>query len=64
MGVPAPAVVKLAAGWKIFVGGGGELTTPTGMALDSTLAERCEDLLCLRFRLPALERAPEIRPVG
>ena len=29
---------------KIFAGGSGELTTPTGMALVSTLAERCEDL--------------------
>jgi pyridinium-3,5-bisthiocarboxylic acid mononucleotide nickel chelatase len=44
MGVPVPAVVELAAGWKIFAGGPGELTTPTGMALVSTLAERCEDL--------------------
>jgi pyridinium-3,5-bisthiocarboxylic acid mononucleotide nickel chelatase len=44
MGVPVPAVVELAAGWKVFAGGSGELTTPTGMALVSTLAERCEDL--------------------
>jgi pyridinium-3,5-bisthiocarboxylic acid mononucleotide nickel chelatase len=44
MGVPVPAVVELAAGWKIFGGGSGELTTPTGMALVSALAERCEDL--------------------
>ena len=44
MGVPVPAVVELAAGWKIFAGGSGELTTPTGMALVSALAARCEDL--------------------
>ena len=44
MGVPVPAVVELAAGWKLFAGGSGELTTPTGMALVSTMAERCEDL--------------------
>jgi uncharacterized protein (TIGR00299 family) protein len=44
MGVPVPAVVELAEGWKIFAGGSGELTTPTGMALISTIAERCEDL--------------------
>jgi uncharacterized protein (TIGR00299 family) protein len=44
LGVPVPAVVELAAGWKIFAGGVGELTTPTGMALLSALAERCEDL--------------------
>ncbi len=44
LGVPVPAVVELATGWRIFAGGSGELTTPTGMALVSTLAERCEDL--------------------
>jgi uncharacterized protein (TIGR00299 family) protein len=44
LGVPVPAVVELATGWKIFAGGSGELTTPTGMALVSTLAETCEDL--------------------
>jgi uncharacterized protein (TIGR00299 family) protein len=44
LGVPVPAVVELAAGWKIFAGGVGELTTPTGMALLSALAGRCEDL--------------------
>ncbi len=42
--VPVPAVVELAAGWSIFAGGSGELTTPTGMALVSSLAQRCEDL--------------------
>ena len=42
MGVPVPAVVELAAGWKLFAGGSGELPTPTGMALVSALAERCE----------------------
>jgi pyridinium-3,5-bisthiocarboxylic acid mononucleotide nickel chelatase len=50
MGVPVPAVVELAAGWKIFAGGSGELTTPTGMALVSTLAERCEDLPLLTLQ--------------
>jgi pyridinium-3,5-bisthiocarboxylic acid mononucleotide nickel chelatase len=50
MGVPVPAVVELAAGWKIFAGGSGELTTPTGMALVSTLAERCEDLPLLSLQ--------------
>jgi pyridinium-3,5-bisthiocarboxylic acid mononucleotide nickel chelatase len=44
LGVPVPAVVELAAGWRIFAGGSGELTTPTGMALVSALAECCEDL--------------------
>jgi uncharacterized protein (TIGR00299 family) protein len=50
MGVPVPAVVELAAGWKIFAGGSGELTTPTGMALVSALAERCEDLPLLTLQ--------------
>jgi pyridinium-3,5-bisthiocarboxylic acid mononucleotide nickel chelatase len=50
MGVPVPAVVDLAAGWKIFAGGSGELTTPTGMALVSALAERCEDLPLLTLQ--------------
>jgi uncharacterized protein (TIGR00299 family) protein len=50
IGVPVPAVVELAAGWKIFAGGSGELTTPTGMALVSTLAERCEDLPLLTLQ--------------
>jgi pyridinium-3,5-bisthiocarboxylic acid mononucleotide nickel chelatase len=44
LAVPVPAVVELATGWKIFSGGSSELTTPTGMALLSALAERCEDL--------------------
>jgi uncharacterized protein (TIGR00299 family) protein len=50
LGVPVPAVVELAASWKIFAGGVGELTTPTGMALISALAERCEDLPPLTLR--------------
>jgi pyridinium-3,5-bisthiocarboxylic acid mononucleotide nickel chelatase len=50
MGVPVPAVVELAAGWKIFAGGSGELTTPTGMALVATLAERCEELPLLTLQ--------------
>lgn len=50
LGVPVPAVVELATGWKIFAGGQGELTTPTGMALVSTLAERCEDLPLLTLQ--------------
>ena len=50
MGVPVPAVVELAAGWKIFAGGSGELTTPTGMALVSALADRCEVLPLLTLQ--------------
>jgi pyridinium-3,5-bisthiocarboxylic acid mononucleotide nickel chelatase len=50
VGVPVPAVVELATGWRIFAGGSGELTTPTGMALVATLAERCEDLPLLTLQ--------------
>jgi pyridinium-3,5-bisthiocarboxylic acid mononucleotide nickel chelatase len=46
--VPVPAVAELAAGWPVSAGGQGELTTPTGMALVVTLAERSEDLPALR----------------
>ena len=42
--VPVPAVVQLARGWRILAGGPGQLATPTGMALITALAERCEDL--------------------
>ena len=42
--VPVPAVLELAEGWTVGSGGAGELATPTGMALVTTLAEGCEDL--------------------
>jgi len=42
--VPGPAVVELSRGWRVRAGGEGELTTPTGMALVTTLGEICEDL--------------------
>ena len=48
--VPVPAVTELARGWRVSGGGEGELTTPTGMALLSTLADRCEDLPGLTVR--------------
>lgn len=44
VGVPVPAVVALAEGWRIRAGGDGELATPTGMALVVALSERCEEL--------------------
>jgi uncharacterized protein (TIGR00299 family) protein len=47
--VPVPAVVQLAADWRIFAGGTGELATPTGMALLAALCDRCEDLPRLTF---------------
>ena len=48
--VPVPAVAELAQGWRVTAGGQGELTTPTGMALVVTLAERCQDLPDLQVR--------------
>jgi uncharacterized protein (TIGR00299 family) protein len=42
--VPGPAVVELSRGWRVRAGGEGELTTPTGMALVTTLGDSCEDL--------------------
>jgi hypothetical protein len=42
--VPGPAVVELSRGWRVRAGGEGELTTPTGMALVTTLGAVCEDL--------------------
>ncbi|GAA3558675.1 nickel pincer cofactor biosynthesis protein LarC [Microlunatus spumicola] len=42
--VPGPAVVELSRGWRVRAGGEGELTTPTGMALVTTLGDACEDL--------------------
>ena len=42
--VPVPAVTQLALGWQIHAGGHGELTTPTGMALVTTLASNSTEL--------------------
>lgn len=37
--IPVPAVLELSRGWGLVPGGKGELATPTGMALVTTLAE-------------------------
>ena len=37
--IPVPAVLELSRGWQLLPGGKGELATPTGMALVTTLAE-------------------------
>jgi pyridinium-3,5-bisthiocarboxylic acid mononucleotide nickel chelatase len=50
MPVPVPAVVELATGWRVYAGGAGELTTPTGMALVAALAETSEELPLLDLR--------------
>ncbi|MEV0151340.1 MULTISPECIES: nickel pincer cofactor biosynthesis protein LarC [unclassified Nonomuraea] len=47
--VPVPAVAELAAGWRIHAGGQGELATPTGMALVTTLARACTELPPMRL---------------
>ena len=44
LAVPVPAVVELSVGWPVVAGGEGELTTPTGMALVTTLAAAGSDL--------------------
>ncbi|HSK32096.1 MAG TPA: nickel pincer cofactor biosynthesis protein LarC [Propionicimonas sp.] len=37
--IPVPAVLELSRGWQVVAAGSGELATPTGMALITTLAE-------------------------
>ena len=41
--IPVPAVLELSRGWQVLAGGKGELATPTGMALVTTLAELAPD---------------------
>ncbi|WP_347350751.1 nickel pincer cofactor biosynthesis protein LarC [Intrasporangium sp.] len=47
--VPVPAVVGLARGWQVEAGGQGELATPTGMALVTTLASAQRPLPAMRL---------------
>jgi pyridinium-3,5-bisthiocarboxylic acid mononucleotide nickel chelatase len=48
--VPVPAVLEMAAGWRVLSGGAGELATPTGMALLTTLAGESCDLPAMSVR--------------
>ncbi len=47
--VPVPAVLEVARGWSILTGGPGELATPTGMALVTTLAQAAPTLPACRL---------------
>lgn len=48
LSVPVPAVLGLSVGWDVLSGGDGELATPTGMALLTTLAVRQGALPAMR----------------
>jgi pyridinium-3,5-bisthiocarboxylic acid mononucleotide nickel chelatase len=48
--VPVPAVLEMAAGWRVLSGGEGELATPTGMALLTALSQECCDLPAMSVR--------------
>ena len=48
--VPVPAVVELCTGWEVVAGGAGELATPTGASLITSLASRCGGLPPMRLR--------------
>lgn len=46
--VPAPAVLEMVRGWMVSGGGSGELATPTGVALVTTLATANTSLPAMR----------------
>jgi uncharacterized protein (TIGR00299 family) protein len=48
--VPVPAVLQMSAGWRVLSGGEGELATPTGMALLTTLSQESCDLPAMSVR--------------
>ncbi len=48
--VPVPAVLEMSAGWRVLSGGEGELATPTGMALLTTVAQESCDLPAMSVR--------------
>jgi uncharacterized protein (DUF111 family) len=45
-----PAVLEMAAGWRVLSGGEGELATPTGMALLTALSQESCDLPAMSVR--------------
>ncbi len=48
--VPVPAVLEMSSGWRVLAGGGGELATPTGMALLTALCQQSCDLPAMSVR--------------
>jgi uncharacterized protein (TIGR00299 family) protein len=50
LAVPVPAVLELTRGWVVSGGGPGELATPTGVALVTTLAHGVAALPLMRVR--------------
>lgn len=63
--VPTPATLQMAVGWHVRSGGPGELATPTGLALLTTLAVQEEALPPLRVTavgVGAGSRDPADRP--
>jgi len=48
--VPVPAVLEMSVGWRVLSGGEGELATPTGMALLTTLSQESYDLPAMSVR--------------
>lgn len=48
LAVPVPAVLELTKGWIVLGGGSGELATPTGVALVTTLAQRAQSMPLMR----------------
>jgi pyridinium-3,5-bisthiocarboxylic acid mononucleotide nickel chelatase len=48
--VPVPAVLEMAAGWRVLSGGDGELATPTGMALLTAVSAESCDLPAMSVR--------------
>ncbi len=62
--VPVPAVLEMSAGWRVLSGGEGELATPTGMALLTTLSQESCDLPAMSVRAVGVEPAPQMSPVA
>ena len=60
--VPGPAVAGLAAGWEVEAGGEGELATPTGVALVTTLAQEQGPLPRMRLIATGVGAGTRDRP--